>query len=136
MSRFIGPLLRLILFGIVVGFILGLAVGLFILPVSFTNTDIANLRAPQKDDYVAMVSTAYALDGNLGDAKQRLAKVDNDPNNAAKYVADLAQRAIDRNDARNARNLAALAIALGAGTPALRNYVQAPTPTPTPKPSS
>ncbi len=132
-SQVIRPLFGLILLGIVVGFILGAAIGFFILPVNFTNTDIANLRSAQKDDYVTMISAAYALDGNLTDAKERLAKLDADPNNAAKYVADVAQRTIDRNDARNARNLAALAIALGAGTPTLRNYVQS-APTLTPKP--
>ncbi len=133
MRRLIGPVLALILFGIVVGFILGLVVGIVVLPVTFTNAQISNLRPEQKEDYVIMVSAAYALDNNLADAKQRLSKLDSDPANAAKTVTALAQRAIDRNDTRNAKNLAALAIALGAGTPALRNYLS-PSGTPTPAP--
>ncbi len=133
MNRVLGPVLGLILLGIVIGFVLGVVVGVFVLPVSFTNTDVSNLRPAQKDDYVVMVSAAYALDNNLSDAKQRLARLDNDQSAAAKYVADVAQRSIDKNDTRNARNIAALAIALGAGTSSLRNYVNAassPAPTP------
>ncbi len=135
MIRVLVPVLVLILMGVAVGFVLGIMVGVFVLPVTFSNTGFASLRPAQKDDYVVMVSAAYALDNSLPDAKQRLARLDSDQGAAAKYVADVAQRAIDKDDTRNARNLAALAIALGAGTPALEDYMSAaasPTATPLP----
>src|SRR5437588_1364222 len=135
MTRMLLPVLGLILLGIVAGFVVGVVVGVIVSPLTVTNADIANLRPAEKEDYVLMVSAAYALDHNLPDARQRLAKVDRDAAAAAKYVADLAQRAIDDEDSRNAKNLAALAVALGAGTPSLRSYlsdVSAPAPTPLP----
>ncbi|TMC59417.1 MAG: hypothetical protein E6J26_03885, partial [Chloroflexi bacterium] len=135
MTRVLLPVLGLILLGIVAGFVVGVVVGVIVSPLTVTNADIANLRPAEKEDYVLMVSAAYALDHNLPDAQQRLARVDRDAASAAKYVADLAQRAIDNEDSGNAKNLATLAVALGAGTPSLRNYLSdaaAPAPTPLP----
>ena len=135
MSRYVGPILGLVLLGILVGFVLGLVTGLFVAPVTYTESEVAHLRSAQKDDWVYMVSAAYALDGSLADAKQRINRLDGDPSIAAKYVADVAQRAIERQDARNAKNTALLAVALGVGTPAMRNYIQlAATPQPSPRP--
>src|SRR5438105_15411006 len=112
MTRMLLPVLGLILLGIVAGFVVGVVVGVIVSPLTVTNADIANLQPAQKDDYVVMVSAAYALDHNLSDARQRLARVDRDAATASKYVADVAQRAIDNEDSRNAKNLATLAIAL------------------------
>ncbi|MEP7199233.1 MAG: hypothetical protein ABI874_05385 [Chloroflexota bacterium] len=134
MRQYVSPLLGLVLLGIVVGFVLGGVIGFIVMPVRFSDTDVVNLRSPQKDDWVLMVGAAYALDNNLTDAQQRITGLDPDPSVALKYVADVAQRSIDRNDKRNAKNVATLAIALGIGTPALRNYVQSnATPAPTPR---
>ena len=135
MTRVLLPVLGLILLGIVAGFVVGVVVGVIVSPLTVTNADIANLRPAEKEDYVLMVSAAYALDHNLPDAQQRLARVDRDAASAAKYVADLAQRAIDNEDSGNAKNLATLAVALGAGTPSIRSYLSdaaAPAPTPLP----
>ena len=129
----IAPILGLVLLGIVAGFAAGGVFGYFVMPVNYLGTDIANLRSAQKDDWVMMVSAAYALDNNLADARQRINRIDDNPGVALKYVADVAQRTIDQNDARNARNVSALAVALGVGTPAMRNYSTggiAPQPTP------
>jgi hypothetical protein len=133
MRGMILPVAGIILAGIVVGFGLGGYIGFVVSPVTYTNVEVKDLRPAQKDDWVYMVGGAFALDANLTDAKQRLSRLDSDPPAAVRYVADLAQRAIDRNDTRNARNVSALAIALGAGTPAMRGYLQS---VPPPAPAS
>ncbi|MBI5878194.1 MAG: hypothetical protein HZB53_11130 [Chloroflexi bacterium] len=135
MSNYLRPIVGLVALGLFVGLALGLALGYFVVPVNYINGDVAYLRSPQKDDWVNMTAAAYALDGNLADAMQRVNRLDRDPATAAKYVADAAQRAIDRQDARNARNVAALANAIGAGTAGLRQYLQSTgTPAPTARP--
>ena len=135
MSRYVGPTLGLILLGIVVGFVLGLGIG-YLNPVSFVNADASTLRPDFKDDYVNMVGAAYALDNSLAEAKTHLSKLESNPATAAKLVATAAEKAIERKDERNARNLATLAIALGAATPKIREYATSlSTPTPTAVPT-
>jgi len=129
MKEYLRPILGLAAFGLFVGLVLGVALGYFVFPVNYINGDVAYLRSPQKDDWVNMTAAAYALDGNLADAVQRTNRLDRDPAMAAQYVADAAQRAIDRQDTRNARNVAALAGAIGAGTPAIKQYLQSAAPT-------
>lgn len=57
----------------------GIAIGLLITwglwPVEFTNADPADLRPVHKDDYVRMISAAYARDGDLDAARQRLTQL-------------------------------------------------------------
>ena len=103
------------------------------MPVNYLGTDISNLRSAQKDDWVLMVGAAYALDNDLADARQRINRIDQDPVVAVRYVADVAQRTIDRQDARNARNVSALAVALGAGTATMRSYLSDATAAPASK---
>ena len=122
MSRYIGPVLGLTLLGVIVGFILGLVIG-YLFPVTFINTDASTLQTKYKEDYVFMVSTAFALDGSLADAKLRLSKIEPNAANATKLVTTKAEQAIEQNDARNARNLAVLAVALGANSPTIRSYM-------------
>jgi len=58
---------------------LGIAIGLVIawvlLPVQYTNATPADLRPSHKDDYVRIIGAAYALDGDLAAAKQRLTRL-------------------------------------------------------------
>jgi hypothetical protein len=124
MQRLIRPALAVVLIGVVTGFLLGAAIGFYLLPVSYKDTDFANLSPTQKDDWVVMVSAAYALDNNVDDAKQRIYHIDSDTAAAGRYVAQLAQRAIDRNDTRIARSVSVLAMALGVDTPSIRTYLQ------------
>lgn len=74
---------------------LGLAIGLVITwlvwPVSFTNADPSDLQQSSKDDYVAMVSAAYQMDGDLDAARLRLTRLrSGDP---ASVVGNLIARA-------------------------------------------
>lgn len=132
MTSHIRPLLGLVLLGIIVGFTLGLVTGLFVVPVTYYDSEIAQLHSAQKEDWVFMTGAAFAVDGNLSDAMQRINRLDADPEAAVQYVADVALRAMDRKDTRNAKNVVSLALALGVGTPAMRSYLQsegAPAPT-------
>ena len=133
MGQKIKPVLVFIVVGIVAGFGVGAIFGYFVMPVNYVGTDISNLRSAQKDDWVLMISAAYALDNNLADARQRINRIDQDPAVALNYLADVAQRTIDQRDVRNAHNVSVLAIALGVGTTTMRNYAADATPAPVTK---
>jgi hypothetical protein len=119
-----------LLAGTVVGLLFGVLVGWVIWPVQYTDTDPVDLRPEHKDDYVVMVSAAYALDGDLEQAEARLAKLEVD--DAGQVVADLASRYISiRAGLVDVRNLVWLADALGSSDLAMLNYIATSTPTPT-----
>lgn len=119
--------LALSLFGVLDGFVLGLAGGLF---YQTFHVD-AEIQSRQKDDYVLMVSAAYVLDGNLAHAKQRLSFVHADPSTREKYLSDLARAARQRDDVRSANALLALAVALDSDAEAAQLSANHPTPVPT-----
>jgi hypothetical protein len=133
MAQKIRSVLLFIVLGVAVGFAVGAVLGFVVMPVNYLGTDISNLRPAQKDDWVLMVSSAYALDNNLGDARQRIYRLDSDPGIATRYLTDVAQRMINQRDVRNARNVSALAVALGVGTADMRNYILSATPAPASK---
>jgi hypothetical protein len=123
-------LIMALLAGTVVGLLFGALVGWAIWPVQYTDTDPVDLRPEHKDDYVVMVSAAYALDGNLGKAGARLAKLEGD--DVGQVVADLASRYISIGASLvDIRNLVQLADALGSSDNAMLNYIATSTPTPT-----
>ncbi len=113
--------LILILAGLAAGVGIGLYIGWVAAPVQYVDTAPNSLQRAFKDDYVLMIATAYAGDGNLQAARSQLAGLGiTDP---AAGVSAAAQRmaAAGLPDADQQR-LAALAQALGApanptGTP-------------------
>ncbi len=120
-----------LLAGTVVGLLFGILVGWVIWPVQYTNTDFVDLKPEHKDDYVVMVSAAYALDGDLEKAKTRLAKLE--AGDIGQVVADLVRRYISIGvGMTDIRNLVQLADALGSSDEAMLNYIATPTPTLTP----
>jgi hypothetical protein len=120
-----------LLAGTVVGLLFGALVGWALWPVQYTDTDPVDLRPEHKDDYVVMVSAAYALDGNLEKAEARLTKLEED--DVGQIVADLAGRYISIGAGLvDIRNLVQLADALGSSDSAMLDYIATPTPTPTP----
>lgn len=120
-----------LLAGTVVGLLFGALVGWVIWPVQYTDTDPVDLRPEHKDDYVSMVSAAYALDSDLEKAKARLAKLEVD--DVGQVVADLANRYISIGVGMvDIRNLVQLANALGSSDSAMLDYIATPTPTLTP----
>jgi len=120
-----------LLAGTVVGLLFGALVGWVIWPVQYTDTDPVDLRPEHKDDYVIMVSAAYALDGDLEEAEARLGELEVD--DVSQVVADLASRYIRIEAAMvDVRNLVQLADALGSSDRAMLDYIATPTPTLTP----
>ncbi|MBI4315940.1 MAG: hypothetical protein HY872_08100 [Chloroflexi bacterium] len=118
----------LILLGLVVGLGFGLLYGWVISPVSYTDTRPAVLRADYKDQYVILIADAYAADGNLTRAGERLATLGLPA--PAEAVAALAQRLTA--EGKDASALAALAADLGLGiAPVTPRATVALPPTPT-----
>ena len=119
-----------LLAGTVVGLLFGALVGWVIWPVQYTDTDLVDLRPEHKDDYVVMVSAAYALDRDLEKAEARLAKLEADE--VGQVVADLASRYMSIGAGLvDIRNLVQLADALGSSDSAMLDYIATPTPTST-----
>jgi len=112
------------LLSLVAGIALGLLITWVLWPVEFTNADPADLRQSLKDDYVRMVSTAYALDGDLAAAERRLALLG--LANSTQTFNDLIARGNESNDPSTQEALIELGTALGLK---LQFVSQRPTPT-------
>jgi hypothetical protein len=113
---------RTAVFNLLAGRALGAALGLFyswvLSPAQYTDTFPETLRADYKSDYVLMTARAFAADGSLDLANQRLAPLK--LSNPGRYTADLTAQAIKRGaPLEDLRALAALASALGVAPPAL-----------------
>lgn len=122
--------LALLLVGVAVGLGVGFLIGWGVWPVEYYDTDPVDLRAEHKEEYIVLVSAAYALNGDLDHAKDRLAKLEEE--DIAQVVGDLAQEYLERGeDNTTTRNLVMLADALGSSTEAMLAYVATPTPVPT-----
>ena len=86
------------------------------------------LSADAQNDYIVNVAQAYAADGNLTLAQDRLARLQ-DPDAAAR-VEKLALEIANQRDMR-AQNVARLAVALGSKIKSLVALYESPTPAPT-----
>jgi hypothetical protein len=108
--------------GLAAGTGLGLWYGWGINPVAYTDTDLAHLHPSYRDEYIGMVSKAYALDGDLDVARARLDWLMLP--DAAGAAADLAEQTIAQGASPpQIRALAQLAQALGANRPSLLPYL-------------
>jgi hypothetical protein len=108
--------------GLIAGAGLGVWYGWEVDPVAYTDTDLAHLHPSYRDEYILMVSKAYALDGDLDTARARIEWLM--PPDPASTVADLAEQAIAQSaPTAQIRVLAHLAQALGADRPALAPYL-------------
>jgi hypothetical protein len=110
-------MIRYLLAGLV-GLALGLAAGLLyaweISPVEYTDISPAALLPEQRDEFIILAAQAYAADGDLARAEDRLAPLA-DPD-LARTVTALAQRASAEGRSPDAVSaLSALALALGVG---------------------
>jgi hypothetical protein len=122
--------LPLLLVGVAIGVGVGFLIGWGIWPVEYYDTDPVDLREEHKKEYVVLVAATYALNGDLNQAKERLAKLEEQ--DVGQVVAELAQEYLERDeDSRTTRNLVMLADALGSSTEAMLAYVATPTPMPT-----
>jgi hypothetical protein len=123
-------LLVALFIGVAAGLVLGLTLTWVVWPVEYHNTDPVDLRPEHKEDYIVLVGAAYAVDGDLGRAEARLAKLGE--KDIDSVVAGLAERYLRENrDVEETRSLAKLADALGVSTSAMLVYIATPTPLPT-----
>lgn len=122
------------LIGLGLGLALGLGVTWGLWPVQYYDTDPVDLKREHQNEYILLVSQAYAVDGDLTRARARLAYLKD--SDIGQRVADLAELYIkNQGDLTARRSLARLADALGRRTPAMLVYLAAPTASPTASPS-
>ena len=119
MPRMSRTTLILLLAGLAVGVGLGLYIGWVAAPVQYVDTAPDSLQRAFKDDYVLMIASAYAGDGNLQSARTQLAGLGYDDPAAAVSAAAQRLSAAGVPDADQQR-LDALAQALGAPAEATR----------------
>ncbi len=114
---------------------LGLVMGWGIWPVEYYDADLVDLKEEHKEEYIVLVSASYALNGDLDQARARLAKLEEE--DIAQVVADLAETYLERGeDSVVTRNLVMLADGLGSSTEVMLAYVATATPTFSPTPTS
>jgi hypothetical protein len=104
--------------GFLLGAVLGLAYAWIVDPIEYVDTAPVSLRSDFKDEYRAMIASAYVANGDLARAEARLALLrDGD---AARVLAEQAQRALaEGRSPEDAQALGILAVAIGQGlTPA------------------
>jgi hypothetical protein len=118
----------------------GIAIGLILIVGAVlggcapqSETKLADLPIEDKEEYIVLVGAAYAHDGDLEKAQERLARLD--APNIQQWVTDLAGRYIQEGrDVADIRALAALAHGLGVTAPEVVAYLASPTPPPTDTP--
>jgi hypothetical protein len=123
--------------GFLVGFVLGLAMSLtygWILDPRPAPVSPVDLRAEDKAFYTRLVALAFAHDGSLERAQQRLVPLGYP--DTTQVVVALTESFIDREqDVRDIRALVALSDALGQTTSVMAAFVVTPTPLPTSTPT-
>lgn len=94
------------------GIALGIVVGWWLWPITYTNTSPASLRQDHRDDYVLMTAASYQLDQDLDAARARLVILDSqDP---AAPVLELNEKlVIEGGSEDDIARLSELARALG-----------------------
>ena len=104
--------------GFLLGAVLGLAYAWIVDPIEYVETAPVSLRSDFKDEYRALIASAYVANGDLARAEARLALLrDRD---VARVLAEQAQRALaEGRSPEDAQALGILAVAIGQGlTPA------------------
>ena len=124
-----------LLIGLVGGTLLGVLIGWVIWPVNYIDTDIVDLRAGYQDDYIIMVSDAYALTGDLAQAERRLSYL-SEPQVEKRLVALIQSKMAAGEPPEKLGSLVALAQGLRVDTREMAAYIQTFTPTPTPTATS
>lgn len=108
----------------------GLALGIFLAWGPMSSAPVANqpadLRREHKEQYIRLLASAYAQDGDLRRARAQLEALD--AGNPALWVADLAVRSAREGESRAAAHLARLALDLGVRDEALGALIASPTP--------
>ena len=117
-----------LLTGFVIGIVLGLVYAWLIVPRERQDTSPASLQAEFKDQYRAMIASAFVATGNLPRAEARLALLADD--DVIQVLAAQAQRTLGEGKSPlEAQALGLLAVALGEGE---SNLIPSPLPSTTP----
>jgi len=111
--------------GLAAGVLLGLYLGWIAWPTEFSDANPALLAEPYKQDYLRMVATVYAADGDLPAAQARLAAL-GEGGQAFLNSFVLDQILQGQRDEEMGR-LARLAHDLGLDSPALQPFLPPPT---------
>lgn len=114
--------------GLVVGIGLGLYLGWVAWPAEFTNANPSVLETNHRRDYLLMIADAYAVEGDVAAAQQRLAGMgEGGQEFLMSTLLDMILRVEDEGDIRR---LARLADDLGLYSPAMEPYLASPEPAP------
>lgn len=113
--------------GLALGAGLGLFLGWVAWPIQFTNADPTVLEESYQRDYTVMIASAYALDGDLALARQRLASLGK-PDDEEWLVQVTVDHIVGRQDDAEITHLVRLAAALGRVTPVMEPYLAAGAP--------
>jgi len=117
-----------LLTGFVIGIVLGLVYAWLVAPRERQDTSPASLQAEFKDQYRAMIASAFVATGNLPRAEARLALLADD--DVIQVLAAQAQRTLGEGKSPlEAQALGLLAVALGQGE---SNLIPSPLPSTTP----
>lgn len=115
---------------LILGLGIGLVLGWVVVPVKYVDTAIVDLGAQHKEEYISLVASAYACDGNLEKAQTRLDALE--APNISLWIADLIDRyAAEGRDEAEMAPLALLGQALGVSSAQMLAYLPSPTPLPT-----
>jgi hypothetical protein len=107
-----------LLTGLVIGIVIGLLYAWVVRPVQYTNTLPRSLRAEDKDQYRALIASAYLANGDTYRASERL-KLLRDAD-LYRTLAEQAQRTLaEGGSSLEARALGILAVTLGQAPPTL-----------------
>jgi outer membrane biosynthesis protein TonB len=116
--------------GMLCGLLFGLVIG-YLWPVHYSDVDVSDLQAKYREDYIIMVADAFALDGDVDKARERLSRL-NVPN-PEQLVSALADRYVEEGrDPEEIERLVRLADALGVSTESMLHKIGAITPSATP----
>jgi hypothetical protein len=116
----------LLIFGVLGGIGLGLLIGWLLWPVTFYDTDVFDLRADYRDDFVVMVGTMHSLEHDTNRARELLSLLSdpNSPQSVEAIVVDVTERYIARGaNPTEIHNLVELAQALDSVTTPMQPYV-------------
>ena len=105
-----------LLTGLILGILLGLAYAWLMQPVEYVDTSPASLRSDFKDQYRALIASAYLANGDLLRARARLELLEDE--DVYRLLSEQAQRMLAQDSlSSEARALGLLAVALGQQAP-------------------
>jgi hypothetical protein len=112
--------------GVLLGIIVGIVAGWVVWPVSYYDTDLYDLHADYQDDFVVMVGALYAMEQDVGEARQLLELLPNPetPHSIEGIVVDVTERYIAQGaNPNDIGYLVRLADALGTITTPMQPYL-------------